>query len=159
MPETLRQEENPSIDFLLTVAGEHQRAQLSALHLVTTRAVQLLGFSGIVVALVANLLEDRSWHVCATIGLVLVLVAAACFLCALLGRRHKVIGDIEAMEKGLLNRPERDSKQIVLRATAIATKYNDDRLRTRTRWVTVGTTALMGGGALLVLGIVVSTWR
>ena len=150
----------PGLGVVLPLAREQLAAQYENQEALTTRAAQLLGFSGVVLGLTANSSFLQShWHVASTWGVVLLVVAAVCSLAGLFVRSYNRAGDAAKMEKTLLAKPAVYAQRVVLRATVKAVEHNKRPL-VHLRWcIKLGSAALTAGVALIAIGTFVATRR
>jgi hypothetical protein len=142
-----------SLDYVLALAREQLRSQIEQQKALISRSTQLLGFTGVVLALLAN--SDylaRHWHACSTAGVVLLFVAALLFLVSLFVRRYKQVGDAGTLEAKFVDRPETHTKRVVLRATTKATTNNKRVLNQIGFCVKLGSLCLMIGVLLIGIG-------
>lgn len=142
-----------SLDYVLALAREQLRSQIEQQQALISRSSQLLGFTGVVLALLAN--SDylaRHWHASSTAGVVLLFVAALLFLVSLFVRVYKQVGDAKVMEKEFVDKPETYTKRVVLRATTKATTNNKRVLSQIAFCVKLGSLSLMTGVLLIGIG-------
>jgi hypothetical protein len=144
-----------SLDYVLALAREQLRSQIEQQQALISRSSQLLGFTGVVLALLAN--SDylaRHWHASSTAGVVLLFVAALLFLVSLFVRVYKQVGDAKVLEKEFVDKPETYTKRVVLRATTKATTNNKRVLSQIAFCVKLGSLCLMTGVLLIGIGTV-----
>jgi hypothetical protein len=143
----------PSLDVVLPLAREQLAAQFETQEVLTTRAAQLLGFTGVVLGLVANSSYlQQHWHAASTAGVVLLVMAAVFSLAGLFVRSYKRAGDAAQMESILLKKPAPYARRVVLRATAKAVERNKRPLVRLTWCIKLGSLALVAGVLLIAIG-------